>query len=208
MIKKMKTAVLIPVIALILASFSAAAFADSAQIEENSTSSVTLSAVSLAENTSYVSDDYFGVIYLRVDDDSIVKATTDSDSHVVITAVAAGTTKVHYYYKLLAGDGWTSATIPVTVTGTAVSPAVSSSGLVFTQNNVKIVKFGDYTPSDITLNGTKIEAASLLWISSSASVATVDTSTGKITAVGGGTAVIYAIDPVTKAAASLNLSVY
>jgi len=52
-----------------------------------------------------------------------------------------------------------------------------------------------------------VEASSLVWVSSSAAVAAVDTSTGKITAVGAGTAVIYAIDPATKAAASINLFV-
>lgn len=207
MMKKLKTAVLVPVIALLLASFSAAAFADSALNDENCTSSVTLNDISLAENTSYVSEDYFGVIYLRVDDDSVVQATADSDGHVVMTAVSSGTTKVRYYYRTLAESDWTSATVTVSVTGTPASPAASSTGLVFSQNSVKIAKFGDYTPSGITLNGTKVEASSLVWVSSSAAVATVDTSTGKITAVGAGTAVVYAIDPATKAAASINLFV-
>lgn len=208
MIKKMRTAVLVPIIALLLASFSAAAFADSALNDENCAASVTLNEISLVQNTSYVSEAYFGVIYLRVDDDSIIKASADSQGHVVMTAVAAGTTKVRYYYRTLAESDWTSATVPVTVTGSSAAPAVSSSGLVFSQSSVKIAKFGDYTPDNITLNGNKVEASSLLWVSSSTGVAAVDASTGKITAVGGGTAVIYAIDPATKAAADISVSVY
>lgn len=208
MFKNRKIAVLIPILTILLASFSAAAFADSALNDENSAASVTLNEISLVQNTSYVSEAYFGVIYLRVDDDSVVRASTDTQGHVVVTAVAAGTTKIRYYYRTLAESDWTSATLPVTVTGTSAAPAVSSTGLVFSQSSVKIAKFGEYTPDNITLNGSKAEASSLVWVSSSTGVATVDASTGKITAVSGGTAVIYAIDPVTKAAADISVSVY
>lgn len=208
MFKNRKIAVLIPILTILLASFSAAAFADSALNDENSAASVTLNEISLVQNTSYVSEAYFGVIYLRVDDDSVVRASTDTQGHVVVTAVAAGTTKIRYYYRTLAESDWTSATLPVTVTGTSAAPAVSSTGLVFSQSSVKIAKFGEYTPDNITLNGSKADASSLVWVSSSTGVATVDASTGKITAVSGGTAVIYAIDPVTKAAADISVSVY
>ncbi|MBW7572227.1 hypothetical protein [Caproiciproducens faecalis] len=208
MFKNRKIAVLIPILTILLASFSAAAFADSVLNDENSAASVTLNEISLVQNTSYVSEAYFGVIYLRVDDDSVVRASTDTQGHVVVTAVAAGTTKIRYYYRTLAESDWTSATLPVTVTGTSAAPAVSSTGLVFSQSSVKIAKFGEYTPDNITLNGSKAEASSLVWVSSSTGVATVDASTGKITAVSGGTAVIYAIDPVTKAAADISVSVY
>jgi len=57
----------------------------------------------------------------------------------------------------------------------------------------------------ITLNGASVEASQLLWVASTSAVITVEPNTGKVTAVGAGTAVLYAIDPATKAAASICL---
>lgn len=205
---KLRTAALISVIALIITGFSTVASADAAAMDESSTSAVTLNAVTLAEHTSFVSDTYFGVINLSVDDKNVAAATTDTQGHVVISAIGAGTTKVRYWFRPDSLSSWTRATLPITVSGTAAADtAVVDTGLVFPQNSVSITMGSDYTVTGITLNGTAVDASSLLWVSSSGSVVTVEPNTGKITAVGVGTAVVYAIDPATKAAANINLSV-
>ena len=207
--KKLRTAVFIPMAALIVVGLSTAVSADAASVGETSTSSVTMNPITLAEHTSYVSDAYFGVINVGVADKNVVAATSDSQGHVVISAVGSGTTRVLYWFKPTSTDTWTSAIVPVTVSGTAVSATVpDSSGLVFSQSNVSIANGGTYTAAGITLNGAAVKANSLLWVASSGSVVTVEPNTGKVTAVGVGTAVLYAIDPVTKAAANINLSVY
>lgn len=206
--KKLRTAVLIPIIALIMTGFSAAVIADAATVDESSTSSVTMNAVTLAQHTSYVSDAYFGVINVSVDDKNIAAATTDTQGHVVMTAIGAGTTKVHYWFRPDSLSSWTRATVPVTVSGTAAEDtAVVDMGLVLPQSSVSIAFGGNYTVTGITLNGKAVDASSLLWVSSSGSVATVEPNTGKITGVGVGTAVVYALDPATKAAANINVSV-
>ncbi len=207
--RKLRTAVLIPIIALIMTGFFAVVLADAATTDESSTSSVTMNPVTLAQHTSYVSDSYFGVINLSVDNKNIAAATTDTQGHVVMTAIGSGTTNVRYWYKIYSTGDWTSATVPITVSGTAVSASSAvSTGLVFSQSSISIANGSNYTVTGITLNGTAVDASSLLWVASSGSVVTVEANTGKVTAVGAGTAVLYAIDPVTKAAANINLSVY
>jgi len=207
--RKCRAAVLIPIIALIFAGFSTAVCAYAASTEESSTSSVTLNAVTLAEHTSYTSDEYFGVIHLSVDNKSVVAATTDTQGHVVMTAVGSGSTTVRYWFKSVDSSDWTSAVVPITVSGTAVSASATvSSGLVFPQTSLIVAKGSEYTMAGITLNGASVEASQLLWVASTSEVITVEPNTGKVTAVGAGTAVLYAIDPATKAAASISLSVY
>ncbi len=206
--KKLRTAGFICVIALVISCFSTAVFADAAAVDDSSTSSVTLNAVTLAEHTSFVSDTYFGVINLSVDDKSVVAATTDSQGRVIVSAIGAGTTKVRYWYRPDSLSSWTRVTLPITVSGTAAADtAVVETGLVFPQSSISIAMGSDYTVTGIKLNGTSVDASSLLWVASSGSVVTVEPNTGKITAVGIGTAVVYAIDPATKAAANINLSV-
>lgn len=200
--------ILVPFLVLLLVTFLPPVTAGAAA-EESSAGSVTLNAVTLTQYSSYSSDQYFGVINTSVDDTTVAAATTDTLGHVVITAVGSGTTKVHYWFRSDALSGWTRATLPVTVSGTAVSAQESSiqTGIQFPQTSVTIPNGDNYTFSGITLNGIAINSESLLWVSSSNSVATVESSTGKITAVGLGTAVIYAIDPSSKSVATINLTV-
>ncbi len=207
--KKYQKYLIIPVMAVAFLLFSTQITAGAAA-DEASTASVTLSAVTLASHSSYVSDSYFGVINLSVEDPGVVTVTTDSQGHVVMSAISSGVTKVHYWYRADGLSGWTRATVPVTVSGAAVSAeaADAQTGLVFPQNSISIQNGSDYTVTGITLNGKSVGADTLLWVSSTSSVASVESATGKITAVGLGTAVIYAIDPVTKNVANINLSVY
>lgn len=206
--KKAKSLFVIFLLTVLLLGFSNAVGV-TASAEESSTSSVVMTAASLAQHTSYLTDSYFGVIKLSVDDKNIAAATTDAQGHVVVTAISSGKTTVRYWYKSIASVDWTSAAMPVTVTGTvAPESAASSTGLVFTQSSANITVGRDYTLSGITLNGTTVNPGSLLWVSSSASVATVDSSSGKITAAGPGTAVVYAIEPSTKSVASINILAY
>jgi hypothetical protein len=207
--RKLRTAVFIPIIALVIIGFSVSILADAATIDESSTSSITLNAVTLTEHSSYVTDVYFGIINLSVDDKNVAAVTTDTQGHVVVTAIGTGTTKVRYWFRSGASDGWTRATLPITVSGTSVSASAAvETGLVFPQSSVSLANGSNYTVTGITLNGTAVDASSLLWVASSGAVITVEANTGKVTAVGTGTAVLYAIDPATKAAANINLSVY
>lgn len=199
----------VPLIALILIGTFGLATA-SAAAEETSASSVTLNAVTLAEHSSYASSAYFGVINLAVADANVAAATTDSQGRVVITAIGSGSTRVLYWFRNDASGGWTRAVLPVTVSGTAAATAAdaaSDTGLVFPQSSVSLSVGTDYTVTGITRNGSPVEASGLLWVSSSSAVATAETNTGKITAVGPGTAVVYALDPSTGNVASINLSV-
>lgn len=209
--KRVKSLVLIPFLTVLLICFSTTAFADSSS-EETSTSSVTLNTVTLGEHSSYVTGSYFGVINVEVADTNVAAATSDSQGRVVITAIGIGTTRVHFWFKSDAFSGWTKATVPVTVSSavTASSSSTSEStqvGLIFPQSSVSIAEGGDYTLSNIMLNGGNVNASSLLWVSSSSAVAAVDSTTGKITAVEAGTAVVYAIDPTSQAVASLKVTV-
>jgi hypothetical protein len=209
--KKIRSYVLIPLMTVLLIGLSTA-FTANASAEETSTSSVTLNTVTLAQHSSYVSDKYFGVINVGVADTGIAAASSDSEGHVIVTAVGSGTTRVLYWYRSDALSGWTRATLPVTVSGTAAVDSTATGGTVITglvlpQTSVSLKIGGDYTASGVTLNGSSVNTTSLLWVSSSNPVATVDSATGKITAAGAGTAVIYALDPTTKSVAGINVSV-
>ncbi len=207
--RKYRTAVLIPVVALIVIGFSAVAFADTASTGESYTSTVTLSTVTLPEHTSYISDEYFGVINVSVDDGTVVAATMDTQGRVVVTAVGTGSTTVRYWFKTAQTDSWTMAKVPIVVSDTATKVTTSAStGLVFPQTQASIAKGSNYTLTGIMLDGVAVDASSLLWVSSSDSVFTVEANTGKVTAVGTGSALLYAVDPKTNAAANINLSVY
>ena len=177
---------------------------------ESAVSTVNLSNVMLAANTSYISDSYFGVLHLSVADDTVACASIDSKNHVVVTAVSAGSTTVSFWYKKSANDNWVSTMMPVTVSGTsgvAKTISVNQVGLVFPQQSVSMDVGSDDTMSGITLNGASVNASTLLWISSSDSVATVDRDSGKIHAVASGTATVYAIVPHSNCCASVTVFV-
>lgn len=176
----------------------------SATTAESAVSTLNLPGVSMAANSSYVSDAYFGVLHLNVDDDTVACASIDSQNRVVVTAVSPGETAVSFWYKKGATDDWVSAVLPVTVSGTssvAQTVMIGAVGLVFPQQTTSMSAGSSYTMDGITLNGTSVNASTLLWISSSDSIVTVDRDTGKIRAVAAGTAKIYAIDPTTNSCA-------
>ncbi|MCI1965276.1 MAG: pilus assembly protein N-terminal domain-containing protein [Oscillospiraceae bacterium] len=182
----------------------------SATAAESSASTVNLTAVSLAANTSYLSDTYFGVLHLKVGDASVACASVDSKNRVVVTAVGEGQTTVGFWYKKTASDSWVSAVLPVTVSGmSGVAQTISprTVGLVFPMQTDEMNAGSDQTISGITMNGEAVDAASLLWLSSSDSIAAVDRNTGKIHAYAAGTAKIYAIDPTTDSCCSLLVTV-
>lgn len=207
--KRYKTAVLIPVVAILFACFSAAVFAESTAGQDSYTSFVTLNTVTLPEHSSYVSDQYFGVINISVNDSNIVAATSDSQGHVVITGVGTGTTTVYYWYKTLATDDWKKAKVPVVVSDSAAKvTTAAASGLVFPATTAEIAQGSNYTVTGIMNNGTAVDASSLLWVTPSDSVISVEASTGKVTAISRGTAYLYAFDPKTNNAASITLTVY
>lgn len=182
----------------------------SATTTESAVSTTNLPSVTLAANTSYLSDTYFGVLHLSVGDDTVACASIDSKNRVVVTAVSPGETTVSFWYKTAAADNWVSVILPVTVSGTSsVAQTINtrSVGLVFPQQSVSMTAGSDYTMSGITLNGASVNATNLLWVSSSSSVARVDLNTGKIYAVAAGSVKIYAIDPTTNSCASVTVSI-
>lgn len=190
--------------AVLIGGFAVSALATTDSTEETATASVNLASVSLYENTSYVTDKYFGVIHLIVDDDSVAAASLDAENHVVISGIGPGSTTIRFWYKAASSDGWTSATLPVTVGGmTAAAPSGSGTGngnvgISFSQPNLGVSVNGSAQMSSITENGQAIAAGKLLWVSSNPAIATVDSATGQIKGVMYGTATIYALDPVTK----------
>jgi len=212
--KRFRIAVLIPILALIFVSFSVAAFADTDSTAtvgttDDYTSSITLNSVTLPAHTSYVSDEYFGVIHVSVRDENVVAATMDTQGHVVMTAVGPGTTTVYFWFKTLATDSWTLARVPITVSDTATKVTTTAyTGLVFSETSASMAQNSEYTATGIMVNGLPVEATSLLWVASPSSVITVDAGTGKVTAVGTGTAVLYAIDPKTNSTSSISITVY
>ncbi|MFU0832358.1 MAG: BIG2 domain-containing protein [Oscillospiraceae bacterium] len=166
--------------------------------------------VTLAANTSYISDSYFGILNLSVDDNSVAYATVDSENRVVITATGEGAATVQFWYKETSTDEWVAAVVPITVSGTsdtAQTVTASQIGLVFPQQSISMNVGANHTISGITLNGTVINSETLLWISSSDSVATVDRDSGEIHAVSEGTTKVYAVDPVTNSCASVTVIV-
>lgn len=197
------------IIVLVIMACSFAVFANAATAEESRISSVSLGALTLAQHSSYVSDPYFGVINVNVENKSVAAASSDTLGHVVITAIGAGTTNVNYWFRTSESGSWISATVPITVPGTPAQNSDSGSGgLAFSQSSLSLPKGGSCTATGITLNGKEVEAADLLWVASSGTVVSVEANTGKITASGAGTAVVYAIDPATKAAAAMSVTVH
>jgi hypothetical protein len=168
--------------------------------EETATSSVTLAGITMRENTSYSSDQYFGVIHLIVGDDTVAQASLDSENRVVITAVGNGSTKVSYWYKATSSDGWTSATIAVTVSGTASSTVGGgiNTGICFSQSSLSVSVSASALMNSITENGQAMQPNALLWVSSDPNVASVDSVTGQIKGVMPGSVTVYALDPKTK----------
>lgn len=189
-------------ISVIMVCCAVSAFATTTSTEETASASVTLAGVTMTENSSYSSDEYFGVIHLIVGDTSVVTASVDSENHVVITAVGSGSTTVKYWYKASSSDGWTSAAMNVKVQGlTGASSGgkpLANTGICFPQSRYSLAQNETFLITGITENGQPVAADKLLWVSSSNSVVTVESTTGKITAAGNGTATLYALDPVTK----------
>ncbi|HEX3040102.1 MAG TPA: hypothetical protein VHP54_07390 [Caproiciproducens sp.] len=207
--KRFKSIVLAPIVAILLVGFSVGAFAETSVGNDDYVSFSTLNTIILPEHSSYVSDQYFGVINVVVVDASVATATSDSQGHVVITGVGSGSTTVTYWYKALATDDWKKVKVPITVSSTATKVTTSSaSGLVFPETAASIVTGNTYTVTGITNNGTSVDASGLLWVTPTNSVISVDASTGQVTAVSTGTAQLYAFDPKTNNAASITLTVY
>lgn len=167
--------------------------------------------VTLAQNSSYVSNAYFGVLHVKTGDGTVACASTDSKNRLVVTAVGAGSTTVTFWYKNTQSDGWTSTTMPVTVTDQTSSQVSSvqagSTGITFSPSSAVIGVGDTVTPQGIKLSGFSTEASSLLWLSSSDTVATVDKTTGRITGVSKGTATVYAVDPATKVCGTYTVTV-
>jgi hypothetical protein len=207
--KRFKSIVLALIVAILLVGFSVGAFADTSVGNDDYVSFSTLNTIILPEHSSYVSDQYFGVINVVVVDASVATATSDSQGHVVITGVGSGSTTVTYWYKALATDDWKKAKVPITVSSTATKVTTSSaSGLVFPETAASIVTGNTYTVTGITNNGTSVDASDLLWVTPTNSVISVDASTGQVTAISTGTAQLYAFDPKTNNAASITITVY
>ncbi len=188
------------------AAGSSAAFASS----EIAESSITLPTVSLAENSSYMTEDYTGVLHLDVSDSSVVRASTDGKGRVIITAVGTGSTTVSYWYRQSDGASWTAATLPVKVSGKSDQPYTigkSDTGIVFPLKEISLTPDQTYTPDGMKVNGISKGAGTFLWVSSSDEVAEVEKKTGKITAVSSGSTTVYAIDPITKSCASILVTV-
>lgn len=201
---------LLPLAAALLISVGAAGPAAAFASAESAESSVTLPAVSLAEHSSYVTDEYAGVLHLEVSDSSVVRASADGENRVVVTAVGTGSATVAYWCKQSAAAGWTAATLPVTVAGrsdSAASLRAADAGVVFSSGEVSLAQGGVFTAAGIRVNGVPADASSLLWVSSSDAVAEVEKSTGKITGKSAGTAAVYAIDPATRTCGFLSVTV-
>ncbi|WP_277668782.1 hypothetical protein [Caproiciproducens galactitolivorans] len=198
-------------LALVVGIFAAFHFAVPVSAgEEIAASNLILGSITLKENSSYVSEEYAGVINLNVKNTDIVCASIDSQNRVVITAVGSGSTTVSYWCRHSVSEGWVNTIVPVTVSGQSSSAATvnaDEAGVVFAQQNVNVGRGASYTANDIKVNGISTGAANLLWVSSSDAVASVNKTTGEIQGVSAGTATVYAIDPNTKYCGYLNVTV-
>lgn len=167
--------------------------------------------VTLVQNSSYVSNSYSGVLHVDVGDSAVACASADSQNRLVVTAVGTGSTTVTFWYKNSAADSWISTSMPVTVTSETSSRAASiqagSFGITFAPASATIGVGSTITPQEIKVSGYSVAASSLLWVSSSDVIATVDKSTGLIQGVNRGTAIIYAVDPSTKYCGSYTVTV-
>lgn len=170
-----------------------------------------LPTMTLAQNSSYVSNAYSGVLHVNVGDSTVACASADSQNRLVVTAVGTGSTTITFWYKQSDTSDWVSTSLPVTVTEetSSQSTVVSAGtfGITFTASTEKMPVGSVYTPSGIKLDGYAVAASTLLWISSNDSVVSVDKSTGTITGVGRGIATVYAVDPSTKYCGSYTVSV-
>lgn len=168
-------------------------------------------AVTLSQNSSYVSNPYFGMLHVETTNNTVACASSDSQNRLVVTAVGTGSATVSFWYKTSAGSAWASTTMPVTVTAEASSQTASvnagSAGIVFAQPSALLAAGGSYTPQNIRLDGYSVQTSSLLWVSYNDSVATVDKSTGTVSAIGKGTVSIFAVDPSTKYCGSYTVTV-
>lgn len=194
---------------VILISGVSASAVDSSS-EESATASVALSAITMRENTSYVSDEYFGLLHVIVGDDSVVVASIDSENRLVISAIGDGSTTVSFWYKSDSSSGWTSATLPVSVSGLAEAATTVSqaqAGIAFPSASLSLVQGQSAAIGGLKLNGAAVSASSLLWISSDVNVVTVDQKTGMITAVSSGSTTVFAIDPATKSCNGITVKV-
>lgn len=177
---------------------------------EEAGSQAALTAVTLPMNTSYLTDGYFGVIHISSADSTVAQATVDSENRVVVTAVGEGSTTVSFWYRTTASSDWVAASLPVTVSGKSdVSSSLTQSvaGIVFPQSTVSLSVGKQSTITGVTENGNAIATDSLLWVTPSDAVITVEAKTGKITAVGRGTAVLYALDPANRSVAAVTVQV-
>lgn len=177
---------------------------------ETAASSVALSGVTLQANSSYVTAAYAGVQHLSVADSSVACASEDSLGRVVVTGIASGSTTASFWYRTSLSSNWVSAALPVTVSGVAETSAsvdFSSAGIVLAEETATVTVGASYTPTGIRVNGVPENAGSLLWVSGSDGVISVDKKTGKITALAAGTATVYVVDPSTKACATLTVTV-
>lgn len=172
--------------------------------------SVTMSGVTIAANSSYLTDGYAGVEHVSVNDGAVACASTDSENRVVVTGIGAGTTTVSFWYKTTWSADWVSASLPVTVSGVSGTPTsvdASAAGIVFAEKSAAVSAGSSYTPTGIRVNGVSEDASSLLWVTGSDSVVSVGKTSGCITALAAGTATVYAVDPATGACAALTVTV-
>lgn len=177
---------------------------------ETAASNVALSGVTLQANSSYVTAAYAGVQHLSVADSSVACASEDSVGRVVVTGISSGSTTVSFWYRTSLSSSWVSAVLPVTVSGvaeTSVSVDSSCAGIVLAKGTATVTVGTSYTPAGIRVNGIPENASSLLWVSGSDGIVSVDKKTGKITALAAGTATVYAVDPSTKACVDLTVTV-
>lgn len=205
-----KPTVLLLFTAALLCLAGVARFSSAAYATEQAGPSETLAGVTLPQNNSYVTESYFGVIHLESADASVACASLDSKNRVVVTAVGLGSTRVTFWYKRTASAEWTVASLPLTVSGksdAASSVSQSAAGISFSKTTLNLKRGQQSAVDGITENGNAVEASGLLWVTPSDSVISVEAKTGKITAVGTGTAVLYALDPANQNVASVTVQV-
>lgn len=178
---------------------------------ENVAAGATMNRVTMAANSSYMTDSYAGVLHLSVSDGGVACASVDSRNRIVVTGISEGSANVSFWYRTDVSSNWVSTILPVTVSGRAngaastVTPA--ELGLIFPMSSLSLYQGGTATVKGIEVNGAERTAGQLLWVSSSDSYVTADKDTGLLTAVAPGSATVYAIDPATKSCASIVVTV-
>ena len=206
-----KKAVFLPAAAAVAVLAAAMWPVSSVSASSDAVAGAPLPAVTLAQNSSYVSNKYFGLLHVEAGDSAVACASADTQNRLVVTGVGTGSTTVTFWYKNTATDGWVSALMPVTVTRETSSQTASvvagSYGIIFPQASPRISVGATYLPADVKLNGYSVDDAGLLWVSSNDAVAAVNKTTGQVTGAGAGTAVVYAVDPATKLCGSYSVTV-